>query len=108
MAAVCLIMTAHADEIHDHSSFAHELNSSRWLKISLSENDAKYEEHFCEVLKDITAEENVQYSRPVKANGNGDPGTLFVLRGMVSLLFLGVNVEKLPFVSETRDGVRSV
>jgi hypothetical protein len=79
MAAVCLTMTAHADVIDDHSSFAHELNSGRWLKISLSEKDANYEEDFCQTLKRISAEENVQFSRPVKANGDGDPGTLFVL-----------------------------
>jgi hypothetical protein len=79
VAAVCLTMTAHADVIHDHSSFANELNSSRWLKISISENDANYEEHFCEILKNISTKENVQFSRPVKANGNGAPGTLFVL-----------------------------
>jgi hypothetical protein len=79
MAAVCLTMTVRADVIYGHSSFGHELKSGGWLKISISENDANHERHFCETLKNISAEENVQFSRPVKANGNGEPGSLFVL-----------------------------
>jgi hypothetical protein len=78
MAAVCLTMTVRADVIYGHSSFAHELKSGGWLKISISENDANHERHFCET-RNISAEENVPFSRPVKANGNGDPGSLFVL-----------------------------